>query len=72
MNSDLNIPERTGFHDWYLKKHKEEYPYGYTQLFRRATGEEGAEVQASTLQVIDEYENSSEYQNSFVGRITKK
>lgn len=64
MDSDLIIPERTEFHAWYLEKHKEEYPYGYTELFRKATGKEGAKEQVSALRVINKYENSPEFQNS--------
>lgn len=72
MNSDLNIPERTEFHSWYHEKHEEEYPYGYMELFRRATGKYGEKEQASALKVLSDWKNSSEFQYSFVGKMTKK
>lgn len=72
MSSDLNIPERTEFHIWYLEKYKEEYPYGYTQLFRKLTGKDGEKEQASALKIINEWKDSSEFQNSFAGKMMKK
>lgn len=56
IDNDLAIPERNEFHDWYLEKYGEEYPYTYSEMFRKLTGREGQAEQVKVRTIVDEYE----------------
>lgn len=65
---DLVIPEIGEIQEWYLEKYGEEL-YGYTRLFRLATKQEGSEEEQNfALSIIEEYQESDEFKNSFVGK----
>ena len=55
MENDMNIPERFEFHDWYKKEYGEEYPYGYTEMFRILSGREKSEEREAVSELVDKF-----------------
>lgn len=51
-NSDLSIPERNEFHEWYLKKYREEYSYGYTEMFKMLRS---SDVESKIWKLVEEF-----------------